>query len=94
MHKYNTFIPVGTEVGACRRNAPNCNKEGVMGRFDHLHKTFREQRLKARANQSLASSRPVVAVNGNGTSGYRIKQGPNKDKVAGHMSVIHQNSKI
>ena len=65
-----------------------------MGRFDHLHKTFREQRLKERANKSLQNSRPVVAVKGNGTSGYRIKEGVNKNKVAGHVSVIHQNSKI
>ena len=65
-----------------------------MGRFDHLHKTFREQRLKEKANKSLQNSRPVVAVNGNGTSGYRIKEGVNKNKVAGHVSVIHQKSKI
>ena len=65
-----------------------------MGRFDHLHKTFREQRLKARTNHNLAKSRPVVAVNGNGTSGYRIKEGQNKGKVAGHVSVDHQNRKI
>ena len=65
-----------------------------MGRFDHLHKTFREQRLKERANHNLARSRPVVAVNGNGTSGYRIKEGVNKDKVAGHLSPIHQNTKL
>ncbi len=65
-----------------------------MGRFDHLHKTFREQRLKEKANKSLQNSRPVVAVNGNGTSGYRIKEGVNKNKVAGHVSVVHQNSKI
>ena len=65
-----------------------------MGRFDHLHKTFREQRLKEKANKSLQNSRPVVDVNGNGTSGYRIKEGVNKNKVAGHVSVVHQNSKI
>ena len=65
-----------------------------MGRVDHLHKTFREQRLKEKANKSLQNSRPVVAVNGNGTSGYRIKEGVNKNKVAGHVSVVHQNSKI
>ena len=65
-----------------------------MGRFDHLHKTFREQRLKEKANKSRQNSRPVVAVNGNGTSGYRIKEGVNKNKVAGHVSVVHQNSKI
>ena len=65
-----------------------------MGRFDHLHKTFREQRLKEKANKSLQNSRPVVAVNGNGTSGYRIKEGVNKNKVAGQVSVVYQNSKI
>ncbi len=50
--------------------------------------------MKARADHNLASSRPVVAVNGNGTSGYRIKEGPNKDKVAGHISVYHKNGNI
>ena len=65
-----------------------------MGRFDHLHKQFREQRMKQRANNSLASSRPVVNVNGSGTSGYRIKEGVNKDKVAGHVSIVHKNSRI
>ena len=65
-----------------------------MGRFDHLHKQFREQRMKERANNSLQSSRPVVAVKGSGTSGYRFKEGVNKDKVAGHVSVVHKNSNI
>jgi hypothetical protein len=65
-----------------------------MGRFDHLHKQYREARMKEKSNRALADSRPVVNVNGNGTSGYRIKEGPNKDKVAGHLSPIHQNSKL
>jgi|TARA_B100001175_G_C19468754_1_gene620568 hypothetical protein len=65
-----------------------------MGRFDHLHRIYRERKMKARADHNLASSRPVVAVNGNGTSGYRIKEGPNKDKVAGHISVYHKNGNI
>ena len=65
-----------------------------MGRFDHLHKQYREQRMKEKSNRALADSRPVVAVNGNGTSGYRFKEGKNKDKVAGHLSPTHQNSKL
>ncbi len=65
-----------------------------MGRFDHLHKQYRKQKMAERSNHVLASSRPVVAVNGNGTSGYRIKEGPNKDKVAGHISPTHQNTKL
>tara|TARA_Y100001936_G_C15618846_1_gene430556 strand:+ start:364 stop:516 length:153 start_codon:yes stop_codon:yes gene_type:complete len=50
--------------------------------------------MKERSDHVLASSRPVVKVNGNGTSGYRIKQGPNKGKVAGHVSVTHKNGRI
>lgn len=65
-----------------------------MRRFDQLHKQYRETKMKERSNHVLASSRPVVNVNGNGTSGYRFKQGQNKDKVAGHISVPHKNSKL
>ncbi len=65
-----------------------------MRRFDQLHKQYREARMKEKSNHALASSRPVVNVNGNGTSGYRFKQGQNKDKVAGHISVPHKNSKL
>ncbi len=32
-----------------------------------------------------------VDVNGNGTSGYLIKNGPNKGKVLKHLKVKHQN---
>ena len=65
-----------------------------MGRFDHLHKQYREARMKEKSDRALADSRPVVAVNGNGTSGYRIKEGPNKGKVAGHISPTHTNTKL
>ena len=65
-----------------------------MRRFDHLHKKYRETRMKERSDHVLASSRPVVKINGNGTSGYRFKQGPNEGRVVGHISVSHKNSKI
>ena len=32
-----------------------------------------------------------VDVNGNGTSGYLIKNGPNKGKVLKHLKVKNQN---
>ena len=50
--------------------------------------------MKERSDHVLASSRPVVKINGNGTSRYRFKQGPNEGRVAGHISVSHKNSKI
>ncbi len=33
-----------------------------------------------------------VSVNGNGTSGYTLKKGPNKGKVLKHLRVKHPNS--
>tara|TARA_B100000900_G_scaffold389506_1_gene382472 strand:+ start:7858 stop:8055 length:198 start_codon:yes stop_codon:yes gene_type:complete len=65
-----------------------------MNRFDHLHKQYREKKMKERKERLLASSRNSIDTNGGGTSGYRFKQGPNTGIVAGHISVNHQNSKI
>ena len=62
-----------------------------MNRFDHLHKKYREEKMKARKNRVLAQTRPIVENNANGTSGYTFKQGPNAGKVAGHISVDHPN---
>ena len=62
-----------------------------MNRFDHLHKIYREQRVKARKERILQSSRTVVDANAHGTSGYVIKHGENKGSIDGHTSVIHQN---
>jgi hypothetical protein len=39
----------------------------------------------------LERSKPVVEINGSGTTGYRFKTGPNKDRVAGHITVEHPN---
>ena len=33
-----------------------------------------------------------VNVNGNGTSGYTLKKGPNKGKVLKHLRVKHPNN--
>tara|TARA_B100000676_G_scaffold303496_1_gene354111 strand:- start:253 stop:450 length:198 start_codon:yes stop_codon:yes gene_type:complete len=65
-----------------------------MNRFDHLHKQYREAKMKERKERLLQSSRPTIDTNGGGTSGYRFKQGPNTGAVAGHISVDHQNRSI
>ena len=50
--------------------------------------------MKSRKEAILNKSRREVETNGNGTSGYTIQEGKNKNKVAGHISVNHQNKKI
>ena len=65
-----------------------------MNRFDHLHKKYREEKIRSRKEAILNKSRREVETNGNGTSGYTIQEGKNKNKVAGHISVNHQNKKI
>ena len=45
-----------------------------------------EQKLKEQANKLLHKNRKEVEINANGTSGYKIKKGANKDKVLGHIT--------
>jgi hypothetical protein len=81
------------EVGIRRRNAPNLCKEGEMskGRFDHLLKQYSLSQMQKKICNLLERSKPVVEVNGSGTTGYRFKNGPNKDRVAGHIKLEHPN---
>ncbi len=58
-----------------------------MNRFDHLHKQYREARVKARKNAILARSRLNVDTNAGGTSGYTVKQGTNTGLVLNHITV-------
>tara|TARA_B100001057_G_scaffold160630_1_gene161246 strand:- start:1389 stop:1598 length:210 start_codon:yes stop_codon:yes gene_type:complete len=62
-----------------------------MNRFDFVHKQYREKKERARRERLIGSNRPAVEVNGNGTSGYRFKEGSNAGKVAGHLNVDHPN---
>ena len=63
-----------------------------MNRFDHLHKQYREARVKARQERVLQQSRPIVDANANGTQGYVVKQGPNTGKYLKHVSIVHPNA--
>jgi len=45
-----------------------------------------EQKLKEQADKLLHKNRKEVSINANGTSGYKIKEGANKDKVLGHIA--------
>ena len=46
-----------------------------------------EEKKKEQSNKFLLKNRKEVEINGNGTSGYKIKEGVNKDKVLGHIKI-------
>ena len=55
----------------------------------------RFSRSKAKEKREKAMHHTLVKdvnVNGNGTSGYTLKEGPNKGKVLKHLRVKHPNS--
>ena len=64
----------------------------MIGRFTHLFKMRnKEQNLLAKT-KALFGARSEVDINGNGTSGYVVKHGPNKGKVLSHRSVKSTNN--
>ena len=65
-----------------------------MGRFTELLKNFANNSLNKKKENVLLRARKEVGINDNGTSGYTIKEGPNKGRVLGHISVKHSNTKF
>jgi hypothetical protein len=55
-------------------------------------KKYSEQRANNKKAFEMWKARGEVEVNGNGTSGYVVKQGPNKGKVLGHNSTKSNNN--
>ena len=80
------------EVGASRRNAPNFNREGDMQRHSFMLKQYAEQQLRKRKEDIMLKARREVGINDNGTSGYVVKQGVNKDKVLAHNNTRSTNN--
>tara|TARA_B100000579_G_scaffold332671_1_gene283013 strand:- start:119 stop:319 length:201 start_codon:yes stop_codon:yes gene_type:complete len=58
----------------------------ILSRFSRSK--AKEKREKA-MQQSLIRD---VNVNGNGTSGYTLKEGPNKGKILKHLKIKHPNN--
>lgn len=58
-----------------------------MNRYDYLLSTYRNQKIKERKERILQSSRLEVDINGNGTSGYTVKEGVNAGKILRHKSI-------
>jgi hypothetical protein len=57
----------------------------ILSRFSQSQAKQRRERM---INNVLVKS---VNTNANGTSGYTVKNGPNKGKVLGHITVKHPN---
>ena len=57
----------------------------ILSRFSQSQAKQRRERM---INNVLVKS---VNTNANGTSGYTVKNGPNKGKVLGHIIVKHPN---
>ena len=51
---------------------------------DLIAKNFSNKEIEKK-NNALLRSRKEVEINGNGTSGYTIKEGFHKGKVLGHI---------
>jgi S-adenosylmethionine/arginine decarboxylase-like enzyme len=49
------------------------------------------QKEKEAKEKVLLKSRKEVEINGNGTTGYTIKEGPNKGKVLAHIQIPSKN---
>jgi peptide methionine sulfoxide reductase MsrB len=50
-----------------------------------------DRKLKKLADETLLRSRKEVEINGNGTTGYVIKGGPQKGKVLRHIQIPTKN---
>ena len=58
----------------------------ILSRFSRSK--AKEKREKAMQHSLIRD----VNVNGNGTSGYTLKEGPNKGKILKHLKVKHPNN--
>lgn len=63
-----------------------------MDRHSFMLRQYSEQQLRKRKEDLLLKARREVGINDNGTSGYVVKNGANKDRVLGHNSTKSTNN--
>ena len=63
-----------------------------MDRHSFMLKKHSEQQTRKKKEMELWRARQEVEVNANGTSGYKIKEGANKDKILAHNSTRSTNN--
>ena len=59
---------------------------------DHLMKTIKNQHANDLKEKAIEKRKTAVEAYGDGTTGYRIKNGPNKGKILGHISTKGNNN--
>lgn len=64
----------------------------MIDRFTHLFRARDKANALAKKARALFTARGEVDINGNGTSGYVVKHGPNKGRVLGHRSQKSTNN--
>ena len=63
-----------------------------MDRHTRVLEKYSKSKDLEKKVKTMFSARKEVEINGGGTSGYRIKHGPNKDKILGHYSPKANNN--
>ena len=61
-------------------------------RFTHLFKTRNREKNMLDRVKAILFNRKEVNINGNGTSGYVVKEGINKDKILAHNNKKSTNN--
>jgi len=59
---------------------------------DYLMKTIKNQHSNEQKEKAIEKRKTAVETYGSGTTGYRIKKGPNKGKILGHISTKGNNN--
>ena len=59
---------------------------------NHLIKTIKNNHTKTEQEKAIEKKKKAVEAYGNGTTGYRIKNGPNKGKILGHIYTKGNNN--
>ena len=59
---------------------------------DHLIKTVRKQHAEEASGNAIEKKKKSVTTYGNGTTGYKIKNGPKKKKILGHIVTKGNNN--
>lgn len=63
-----------------------------MERHTFMLKQYAEQQNRKKKIQALWRARNEVDINGGGTSGYVVKNGPNTGRILGHYSPKSTNN--
>ena len=62
-----------------------------MNRHSKMLKEFSRNKSQAELINTMEKSRKAVEINAHGTSGYKIKAGPNSGKILNHLRKTAKN---